>query len=105
MELPGDGHRHGMWLSAEQRPRLIRRSARATRWSADGPATVQIRAICASLTHPLGSPTLCRADERVPGDGVLPVILRPRDPLMWLLGAARSNVRSSILDHDGQNRG
>jgi len=42
-----------------------RRSARATRSSADGPATVQIRAICASPTHPLGSPTLCRADERV----------------------------------------
>jgi hypothetical protein len=57
-----------------------RRYARAKRSNADGPATVQIRAICASLTHALGSATLCRADERVPGDGVLPVILRPRGP-------------------------
>jgi hypothetical protein len=31
VELPGDGHHgHGMWLSAELRPSLIRRSTRMT---------------------------------------------------------------------------
>jgi len=33
VELPGDGHHgHGMWLSAEQRPLLIRRSVRRGWW-------------------------------------------------------------------------
>ena len=84
VQLPSmSAARHAVTLSGTGRHgerAHCRRSARATRSNADGPATVQIRAICASLTHALGSATLCRADERVPGDGVLPVILRPRGP-------------------------
>jgi len=78
--------------------RSERRRIAGTRWLITDPARVadargRLDAIALSpgqvdvaqaafggLAHPMGSPALCRAGERVPGGGVLPVILRRARP-------------------------